>query len=482
VQHHFPAIYGLADAPLPDSASPERRVQAMQLAGYLLLFDQWMANLCAQLSHARDALSVAPAHLDALKASFEAEPIDGRFESLHQHAQRVTNLPAPFDALYPAGLTDATLAQALESRAEAATRWQANLDHLLARLGEDLGAYLDVMKTAFGANEAQAIGDRCRFLADAAALSRDRGLAHDGNAAPSSLWNSANVSGLERRIARLLGIADASRRNLASVSFDTYAEIDEDRTDEFRWRVKHRVTAKILLSSSTHYVTPEAARAEMWVAIGRAMQPAGVQRAVATDGRHYFNVVDERGEVIGRRIEYWADPAAMEAAIDATTAYLREHYSGEGMYCIEGLALRLVDDVDRALICTDPDCNDCEDDDPFSYRLHFVLPAFAGRFQDPGFRAFAEQVIRQETPAHLLPRVCWVDSEDMAAVEGAYRTWITLGRNASMKTRREATAALRDVLARAKNIYPARPLLDCTSDEEKAYFVLGRSALGTERN
>ena len=479
VQQHFPAIYGLGAAPLPDSAPPLRRAQAMQLAGYLLLFDQWMANLCAQLAAAGEALSVAPTHLRSLADSFEAEPAGARHERRHQRAQRVTSLPQ-HEALYGAALTDAELANALESRAEAAQRWQANLDHVLARVGEDFGAYLDVMTAAFGSSDVQAIGDRCRFLADAPALSRERGLAHDASAAPASLWNSDNVSGLERRIARLLGIANSERRNLALVSYDTYAEVDADPGDEFRFRVRHRVSNKILLSSSMHYATHDAARAEMVHAIERAQQPAGYQRALAGDGRPYFNIVDAQGEVIARRIEYFADAAAMEAAIASLMAYLREHYGGEGMYCIEGLALRLVDDDDRASICTDPDCGEGADDDPFSWRLHFVLPAYAGRFRDAGFRDFAERTIREQTPAHLLPKVCWVASDDMAAVEAAYRAWITLPEGAAPATRRVATAALREVLARAKNIYPARRLFDCTSEEVKPYFVLGRNALGTE--
>jgi len=160
--------------------------------------------------------------------------------------------------------------------------------------------------------------------------------------------------------------------------------------------------------------------------------------------------------------------------------YLREQYPTEGMYCIEGLALRLVDDEDRAEICTDTNCVDCSDDDPFSYRVHFVLPAYAGRFQDEGFRRFAEQTIREQTPAHLLPKVCWVGRDDMAEVEAKYRVWITLPASASAPARREATAELRAALAYAKNVYPARQLFDCTSEEELAYFVLGRAALGTE--
>jgi hypothetical protein len=484
VQRDFPAIYGLADKPLPDSASALRRAQAMQLAGYLLLFEQWLTNLCAQLAAAPDMLSVEPAHLQALRESFEAEPVAARREWRHQRAQRVGAGPQAgglpqADALYAAALTDAALAAALERRAEAAVRWQANLDHLLARVGEDFGAYLDVMAGAFGASDAQAIGDRCRFLSEAGALARERGLAHDASAAAASLWNSVNVSGLERRLARLLGIVRSERRDLALPAFDDRAEVDADAGGEFHFRVRERLTDRVLLRSSSGHATREAAQAALAKAIERAQQAAAYLRAASTAG-HLFSIVDEGGAVLALSDERFADEVALAHAIDSLIRTVCIHYGGEGMHCIEGLALRLVDDDDRALVCVDPDCADCADDDPFSYRLHFVLPAYAGRFQDAAFRDFAEQTIREQTPAHLLPKVCWVDRDDMTAVDAAYRAWITLPEGAASAARREATAALRDVLARAKNIHPARRLFDCTTDEEKPYFVLGRSALGTE--
>src|SRR5690606_20850195 len=128
--------------------------------------------------------------------------------------------------------------------------------------------------------------------------------------------------------------------------------------DEYRFRVKHPVTNKILLSSSTNYDTPEEARAEMELAIRLAQQPVAYQRQATVDGKHYFNIVDG-SEVIARRIEYFADADAMEAAISLLISHLREHYSGEGMYLIENILLLPEAAADPFLdICTDPSCTD----------------------------------------------------------------------------------------------------------------------------
>ncbi len=51
IQNDFPVVYGIGEAGLPPSASLLRKTQALQLKGYLLFFDQLLANYVAQLSN-----------------------------------------------------------------------------------------------------------------------------------------------------------------------------------------------------------------------------------------------------------------------------------------------------------------------------------------------------------------------------------------------------------------------------------------------
>ncbi|MGV3589271.1 MAG: hypothetical protein ACO1OF_19850 [Adhaeribacter sp.] len=62
-------------------------------------------------------------------------------------------------------------------------------------------------------------------------------------------------------------------------------------------------------------------------------------------------------------------------------------------------------------VCLDPDCETCGEEDPYSFRLTVVLPGWLGLFQNLDYRRFAERLIRLETPAHLLPKICWVGNE-----------------------------------------------------------------------
>jgi hypothetical protein len=477
-QRDFPALYGIGEAGLGERATPQRRAQALQLQGWLLFFDQLMADQLALLAQASQRLSVAPAALQAVATAFAPTAM----ARPHVLAAQVVDSIVAHEQLYPAGVTAQQLADAVESRSEAEARQQRLLDHLLARVGEDFADCAAAMASAFGHDAARQIGDKCHFLEDVAQLSHDRaGAFLQRPATREEVWNTTNVSGFERRLARLLGIADFTRRNLALVSHDAYNEVDAvpDATDEYRFRVRHAVTNAILLSSSTRYPTPEAARAEMVLAIQAGQRAEGYARRTDSLGRHYFNVVSDTGEVLARRIHYYDDPAEMELAIAELQRYLLDHYSGEGLYVVEHILLRpLAADDPLMPICSDAGCEDCDPLDPYSYRVHVVLPAYAGRFQDFGFRQFVEQTIRREMPAHLLPTVCWVGPDDMAVFEAAWRNFLELHAGFAESGRRERLQALIDALVGVKNVYPSRALFDCTGDETKPPFILGKTSLG----
>jgi len=58
IQNQFPNIYGIGFEGLPNSSTKSRKGQAKQLKGYLLFFEQIMANYLSQLSNVSDILSI----------------------------------------------------------------------------------------------------------------------------------------------------------------------------------------------------------------------------------------------------------------------------------------------------------------------------------------------------------------------------------------------------------------------------------------
>ncbi|MNG37217.1 hypothetical protein D3C84_1245000 [compost metagenome] len=68
----------------------------------------------------------------------------------------------------------------------------------------------------------------------------------------------------------------------------------------------------------------------------------------------------------------------------------------------------------------------------------------------------------------------------MASLEGPYRDWISLKAGVTSANRQTKIQALIDALQSVKNVYPTRLLHDCSADESKPPFILGKSALGSE--
>ena len=115
------------------------------------------------------------------------------------------------------------------------------------------------------------------------------------------------------------------------------------------------------------------------------------------------------------------------------------------------------------ILCHTDDDNFCPElSDPYSFRVTIVLPYWPKRFNDPGFREFMETTLRRETPAHILPRICWLDTCQMKTFEKAYQRWLN---TLDIQNKHcDATAArdeLIEVLKQLRSIYPEAHLHDC---------------------
>lgn len=464
-QNHFPATFGISEAGLSPSESPGRQAQALQLKAYLLFYDQLMANYFSQLSHVKDLFSTDPA--------------------IHRtYFEQVVDSFTDYAKIYPPGPVEDILESLNHDPSLHAERRNRFLDHLISRFAERFHDFANMLMQAIGSSAESIAGIKADFLSSYATNSRERSKAYNYSLGDDAdLWDSANISGLEFRIAKLTGMRNFLRRNLSDFDFTIYSEIDGSPGDEFRFRVRHKDTGKIILSSSTRYVTEAEARAEMRKALRLGMLPSGYQRKTTIDNRFYFNIVDQSAEVIARRIEYFTSEELMNRAIDDLILYLQDNYSDEGMYLVENILLRPdpMHPEDPFLpICTIEQQTSCSDFDPYSYRVHIILPAENGRFRNMQFRQFMEEVIREETPAHILPKICWISKEDMAMLEDVYRDWIYLKAGRDTNDRKAKLERFIGALFEVKNIYPTQQLRDCNNNNDK--FILGSTSLGSLEN
>ena len=101
------------------------------------------------------------------------------------------------------------------------------------------------------------------------------------------------------------------------------------------------------------------------------------------------------------------------------------------------------------------------------------------RFNDMNFRRFVEQTIREEVPAHILPKICWIAEKQMEELQKAYRDWLGVLDGAAAGDRGPRLSALVDVLTHIKSVYPVQQLIAC-GDSSEDKFIVGRTALGTK--
>lgn len=383
-QNHFPAVYGIGEQGLPGGAGPAREALALQLKGYLLFFDQLMADYCAQLAHVKLLFST--------DETDETGETDESNEPLKTYFHQVVESFGDWSRIYAEAPTGSSLQKELEKlddSNEQIERRNRFFDHLIARFAERFHEYAAVTARSPKATPKDLLGVKCDFLKNYDQISRNRGVGYDHTVMP--VWDTENVAGIELRVARLLGMPAAKRRDLGKPE-----------------------------------LTPP--------------PPPSVAGG--------------------------ADPDKSEL--------------DEGMLLIENILLRTASwEAPHLPVCGDPTCSDCAGNDPYSYRVHVVLPAYAQRFVMMDFRRFAEDVIRQEMPAHVMPRICWVSKTDMTTIEQAYKAWL-IARTTNTSDSNDKLGALITALYAAKNIYPSGRLLPCIPGDERPKFQLGRTALGAD--
>ncbi len=65
IQNEFPHVYGIGKGDLASTASDERKAQALQLQGFLLFFDQLLANYLTQLKNIRSLFALSSSENDS---------------------------------------------------------------------------------------------------------------------------------------------------------------------------------------------------------------------------------------------------------------------------------------------------------------------------------------------------------------------------------------------------------------------------------
>jgi hypothetical protein len=105
--------------------------------------------------------------------------------------------------------------------------------------------------------------------------------------------------------------------------------------------------------------------------------------------------------------------------------------TNERFYMVEHILLRPLTSATGDILQKVPFLGDASAKDPFSLQLSFIFPQDAPRFWDaetgqldPQIKEFVARTVREETPAHLIATIHWLNSADIETFLNAYRDWL----------------------------------------------------------
>ena len=473
VQNSLPFTYGTGVDGLPASATDLRKAQAKQLKAYLLFFEQLLVNYLAQLANAKELFAVD-------------KTVTQTYFSHFLQAGEIAGLGDLFN-----GLTAPALQAMIENEDVFLNRRNRFLDHLLARFAETFNDYA-LMLYSYNNDkdiaDIQLIENKISFLQNFPVLSRDRAKSFNYKD-PALVCNEENVPGLVKRIQQLLGYGQAYAGNA-----DIF-EVNEEVGDEFeyRWRLVDDA-AKIYLSSNVKYVdvNREVAKQKAREDVDKVFQFIGkaANYKIKQVTKFVLSLVDDNNNIIAIRKQNFNTLAEAETARDEIIAFAKEIMLAEKIFIVEHVLLRPRNLPDAATpfpegdplltVCLNAGCSDCDERDPYSFRITIVLNGVDG-LANKGieFRRFAEQTIRMETPAHLGLKICWVNKKDLKEFGELYCSWLAeLAKpEPDAVTLHNRLVELLKVFTDLNNVYPQATLHDCIDGNDDNRVFLGHTAI-----
>ena len=402
VGEHTPAIYGINHYGVPRSDPPQVHARARQLKAYLYPFEQLMANYLASLQGIKQLYSID----NALDKTYFAQFLGDA---------QVPNL----EVLYVDNAGPAQVDAVLRGQDAYADRRNRVLDSLLAIYGEVFPA--DALRrydVYHGEDiELHLIDCKIRLLNQLCLLSANRGNAMD---VQEGYWQGYNYASIQHRVQLLSGASeDAVGHSLiAGINNDKMQFISDKRYLDKLAQPVAGYSDTIPLPRHDLPDTGDVA-ALPHDAVSPALMLAGVHRAnyrvLPVDDKHGWLCLNVEGE------RCW--PLAFQPLDELPRlgqqlmAQLIALSKGcEGFHLLEHLLLRPRGEQAGFEL----------EHDFHAHRVSVILPGFTARYADPGCRAWVEELIAQNLPAHILPDFYWLDFAFMAQFELRYHLWLEL--------------------------------------------------------
>ncbi len=233
IQEEFPDNYGVGTNGLSATAEKQRKAETNQLKGFLMFFDQLLANYMAQLAHVKDLFSMNADKDD-----------EGNYKiGRTYYTQPLTDIVPQVEVLYSdINQHPANLDQIAESPELFFKRRNKFLDHLMARFSEQFTDYATLTYRLAGKEgKRDLVHDKLSLLNAYPEISSGRGTAFNYRH-PCRLWYIENKSGLEKRAALQVGVDDKQPDELV---FSKHFIVTGDN-NEFGFEVRDSDTTVLL--------------------------------------------------------------------------------------------------------------------------------------------------------------------------------------------------------------------------------------------
>ncbi|MBB1199763.1 hypothetical protein EGM70_05530 [Enterobacteriaceae bacterium 89] len=413
IQAHFPRNYHLAPG-TPNQYHPQQQAQRHQLRSYLLLFDQLMANFCDDIAGLNKlySLSLSP------EASYHTHPLqEDEFYNIARH--------------YPDNAST-TLDRLREQFDDYPQRKNRLFNYLLALYGERFPEWLHrQFNPYFSATtlEKQLLKYKQVFILKIVTMTNGRGIG-------DNLLQPAQQGGYSQRLALLLGIlpkphssrryaqtisdqtlklvsdqdfvlSNAGRKALWLMSPETVANmqpVEDNRLEEnlSENKIPYQLLAFPLFNQQT--------LPEVLLQSGMDNRRYRLIRRTEHDDYQLFFKVD------GENIRQWfhlASHASRQKLVSLCHQLQRWliqlNLNSEGLYVVEPILLRSADNS----ATLENDAN----------RVTIILPGYTARFSNSRFREQVEQLIIDNSPAHLLTQCLWLSFSAFDQFETLYGQW-----------------------------------------------------------
>ncbi|WP_336717030.1 hypothetical protein [Chryseobacterium mucoviscidosis] len=489
VQEEFPVNYGLGANEISDKAPEKRKAQVKQLKAYLHFYDQLLADFFCQLYHAKDILDIEPVKNTYFPNYLDKNPKTGKdFYTKEIYRDNFKNALLNGESEFDVSLE--------ESQSVFNDRRNRALDHLMARFSESFNDYVFMMykvsQDSGGLGEMtfqphDLIHDKEAFLKNYAEISSERGLGINYLNAEiledkfgfQNFWETDHRGGYEKRTAKLLGINNIGLRDI----------VTEDEV-QAQWTLPVNMNNKSVVCK---IVQPLTDLAEKWKWTQQNLLNPDIY-FIHKQGSKFFIYLGENPKKTATIDKTFKSYEEASEFLYQLIQLLNEAY--ENFYCLEHILVRPFpyfnnDKEDLLTVCLKDDCKDEANNDPYSFKATIILPGYLSRFKNITFRRYAEQIFRQEAPAHVLLKICWVGYEDMLNFQKAYKNWLENYRYFRLKycsrtlTKKDCSVfyqyhkILVEKLKELNTIYPEGNLYDCKLSETTNPIVLGNTSLGT---